>query len=68
MNEYLFHIQAMSCGSCVGRIGLIIRGLDDTAKLDAVVAKRQVRIITALSAAEIQTALAGQNYLAELRA
>jgi copper chaperone len=61
-----FHVQNMTCGSCVRHINQAIAKIDPAAHVEADTASRQITVVTTASQAAIERALADDGYSAML--
>ena len=61
-----FHVENMSCGSCVKHITQAIAAIDPNAKVDVNIADRKVTVDSVASAQDIEAALAEDGYPARV--
>lgn len=61
-----FHVDDMTCGSCVKRITMAISGLDPDARIEADTVARRIKVATTVSADAVIRALADDGYVARL--
>jgi copper chaperone len=61
-----FHIQDMTCGSCVRHVNEAIAKVDPTAKVEADTASRRITVSTTASRQQIEKALRDDGYPASL--
>ena len=57
-----YTVPALSCGRCVAAITRAVEAIDPTAELEFDLARREVRIDSALPAASLEAALAEAGY------
>ena len=61
-----FHVENMSCGSCVKHITQAIAAIDPNAKVDVNIADKKVTVDSVASAQDIEAALAEDGYPARV--
>ena len=61
-----FHVENMSCGSCVKHITQAIAAIDPNAKVDVSIADKKVTVDSVASAQDIEAALAEDGYPARV--
>lgn len=57
-----FHVEDMTCGSCVRHINQAIAAVDPQAKVEADTVDRRIKVETTASQEAIEKALADQGY------
>jgi copper chaperone CopZ len=57
-----FIVPSMACGACVGTITKSIQAVDAQAEVNANLKSKQVEVETALTEAEIRSAIAAAGY------
>lgn len=62
LTMYQFKIEGMTCGGCVGRVTKAIQSVDNSAKVEANVRNRIVRVDSNAHADELQQALTRAGY------
>lgn len=61
-----FHIDDMTCGSCVRHVNKAIAGIDPNAKIEADTVARRINVATTADADAVIRALAADGYTARL--
>ena len=61
-----FHVENMTCGSCVKHITQAINAIDSNAKVDVNIADKKVTVDSITSAQAIEAALAEDGYPARV--
>ena len=61
-----FHVENVSCGSCVKHITQAIAAIDPNAKVDVNIADKKVTVDSVASAQDIEAALAEDGYPARV--
>ena len=61
-----FHVENMSCGSCVKHITQAIAAIDPNAKVDVNIADKKVTVDSVASAQDIEAALTEDGYPARV--
>ena len=57
-----FHVQDMTCGSCVRHVNEAIAKIDPTAKVEADTVSRKITVTTTASRQQIEKALRDDGY------
>ena len=59
-----FHVQNMTCGSCVRHVNAAIAKIDPTAKVNADTVSRRITVVTTASHQDIEKALVDNGFSA----
>ncbi|MGE7994180.1 cation transporter [Pseudomonas sp. NPDC089554] len=62
----VFNVQGMACGHCVKAVTRAVQEQDTTARVEVDLAQGQVRVDSALAAAQLLAAIREEGYQAEL--
>lgn len=54
---YLFHISTMVCGGCLGAVTRAIQAADNSARIEADLGKREIRVTSSRSEGALLAAL-----------